>query len=117
MSILDRIVSYKREEIAAAQKDRPLSFLIADAKKAPTPRGFRAALERAKADRRPGLIAEIKQASPSRGLIRRGFNPEILARDYQRAGAACLSVLTDGPSFRGAPGDLVAARQATNLPV
>jgi len=117
MSILERIASYKREELAAAQKDRPLNLLIADATKAPAPRGFRAALERAKSERRPGLIAEIKQASPSKGVIRRGFAPETLARDYERGGATCLSVLTDGPSFQGAPDDLVAARRATKLPI
>src|SRR5579864_9322061 len=113
MSILDRIANYKREEVAAARKDCPLNLLIADAKKAPAPRGFRGALQHAKAERRPGLIAEIKKASPSKGVIRHEFSPEILALDYEHAGATCVSVLTDGPSFQGSPRDLVVVRQAT----
>ena len=117
MSVLDRIAAYKREEVAAAKKARPLRLLMEDAKRAPPPRGFLAALEGARASRRPGLIAEIKKASPSKGVIRADFDPEVLARDYERGGATCLSVLTDTPSFQGAADDLMAARRATHLPV
>jgi indole-3-glycerol phosphate synthase len=114
MSVLDTIATYKRREVAAAKQARPLRSLTLDAQEAPAPRGFRAALEAA---RWPGLIAEIKKASPSQGVIREDFDPEVLARGYERGGATCLSVLTDAPSFQGAEDDLMIARQATELPV
>jgi len=117
MSVLERIAAYKREEVAAAKKARPMKSLEIAAEEGPPLRGFRSALETARAEKRPGLIAEIKKASPSKGVIRANFDPELLARDYEQGGATCLSVLTDRPSFQGAEDDLIGARQATKLPV
>jgi indole-3-glycerol phosphate synthase len=116
--VLARICSDKRKFVAARMAQVSLAEIQRRATAAPEPRGFHAALSRAHAPGRPALIAEIKKASPSRGLIRsEGFDPPALARAYRDGGAACLSVLTDEPYFQGRDADLVAARAAVDLPV
>ena len=115
--ILARILERKREEIAEGARAVPLAEMRRRAADAPAPRGFRAAIEARIGEGRPAVIAEIKRASPSRGIIRQDFDPARIAAGYERGGAAALSVLTDRDFFQGAPDHLRAARAATALPV
>ena len=114
--ILARILERKREEIAAGARAAPLAEMRRRAADAPPPRGFRAAIEAEIGEGRPAVIAELKRASPSRGVIRRDFDPSRIAAGFERGGAAALSVLTDRDFFQGAPDHLRAARAATALP-
>ncbi|SSY81089.1 indole-3-glycerol phosphate synthase TrpC [Alysiella crassa] len=115
--ILQKILATKAEEVAAAKIAVPLEELKKQVVNAPAPRGFIAAIQAKHAQNQPAIIAEIKKASPSKGLIRPDFQPASHARDYEQAGAACLSVLTDEPYFQGSPEYLKQAREAVQLPI
>ena len=115
--ILKKILAVKREEVAAAMASKPLAQLRLEAAQQLPARDFVAAIRARIATGLPAVIAEIKQASPSKGLLRADFDPAAIAADYQRHGAACLSVLTDRQFFKGAPEYLQQARAACRLPV
>jgi indole-3-glycerol phosphate synthase len=114
--VLSSIEAYKRQEIAAAKAGIPVEEMKRLALQAAPARGFAKAIERHLSENRPALIAEVKKASPSKGLIRPDFDPPSLARAYADGGATCLSVLTDEPSFQGKPEYLNQAREASGLP-
>jgi len=112
VNVLEKILAVKRSEIAAAKGLAPLAEVEKNAGRAGSVRDFVAALRK----RRPAVIAEIKKASPSRGVLRENFDPAAIAKSYEKSGAACMSVLTDAQFFRGSGEDLKAARAACGLP-
>lgn len=114
--ILERILTVKREEVAAAKNVRPVSAIRAEAESAPAPRDFLGAMQMRIAARQPAVIAEIKKASPSKGVLRKNFDPVSIAQSYALNGAACLSVLTDAQFFQGRAGHLAQAREASGIP-
>ncbi len=114
--ILERIIAVKRAELAAGQAQRSLATIGIEARARPVPRDFVGAIRAKIAAGQPAVIAEIKKASPSKGVIREDFRPAEIARAYERAGAACLSVLTDRDFFQGSPVYLQSAREACPLP-
>src|SRR5258708_15097258 len=115
--ILEEILAVKREEIAEAKQKRPLAALRGDAESAAKPRDFVGALQAKISAGHPAVIAEVKKASPSKGVLRADFDAAAIARSYARHGAACLSVLTDSEFFQGSRDYLIEAREATGLPV
>ena len=115
--ILNKIIATKHQEVAAAKAAKPFSVVEAEALAQPAPRDFVGAIRQKIANGQPAVIAEIKKASPSKGIIRPDFQPAEIARSYATHGAACLSVLTDRDYFQGAPEYLQAARAACDLPV
>ena len=115
--ILNKIIATKHQEIAAAMAVKPLATLETEAASQPAPRDFVGAIQHKLSCGQPAIIAEIKKASPSKGVIRPNFHPAEIARSYEKHGAACLSVLTDRQYFQGAPEYLQAARSACALPV
>jgi indole-3-glycerol phosphate synthase len=115
--ILEKILAVKREEVAAAKRSKPLAMVRAEAERAGKPRDFTGALRAKIGAGLPAVIAEVKKASPSKGVLRHEFDPGAIARSYARHGAACLSVLTDIQFFMGGPEHLVQARAAGGLPV
>ncbi|HEY7657676.1 MAG TPA: indole-3-glycerol phosphate synthase TrpC [Burkholderiales bacterium] len=115
--VLQRILAVKTEEVARARKAKQQAILREEARRAPPPRDFVGALRRRITSGKPAVIAEIKKASPSRGVLRERYDPSAIAASYERHGAACLSVLTDEQFFQGALEHLTRARAACALPV
>lgn len=115
--ILEKILAVKKEEVVASSGIKPIEAIRAEAFFAPPPRGFLRAIRKKIGSGRPAVIAEIKKASPSKGILRKNFDPSAIAGSYASHGAACLSVLTDGQFFQGSPQNLIEARKVCSLPV